>query len=57
LREALLLARNREWVRRITGMLHAGKRPFVAVGARHMAGPHGLPAGLAQQGFEVRRVQ
>jgi len=57
LREALFVRRNRDWTARIAAMLTHGERPFVAVGAAHMAGPDGLPAMLRAKGFEVKRVQ
>lgn len=57
LHEALVATPNRIWARRILALIEEGHRPFVAVGAGHMLGSDGLPAHLAQSGYEVRRLQ
>ncbi|WP_395394813.1 TraB/GumN family protein [Novosphingobium sp. BL-8A] len=57
LRAVLFTSRNQDWAAKIGRAMQEGKRPFVAVGAAHMAGPEGLPAMLAAQGYKVTRVE
>jgi len=57
LREALFTRRNQVWIGSITAILRQEQRPFVAVGAAHMAGSEGLPALLEGRGYKVTRIQ
>lgn len=56
LRAVLFTGRNRDWSDKVSAAMKSGKVPFVAVGAAHMAGPQGIPAMLAEQGYTVTRV-
>ncbi|GGY97654.1 TraB/GumN family protein [Novosphingobium colocasiae] len=57
LRAVLFTGRNKAWTERIIAALKSGRKPFVAVGAAHMAGPEGLPAMLAARGYKVTRIE
>ncbi|KAF1020597.1 MAG: hypothetical protein GAK30_02420 [Paracidovorax wautersii] len=52
----LLDDRNPSLARSIERLHAGGQRVFAAVGAAHMAGPHGVPALLAARGFTVERI-
>ena len=52
----LVEGRNAPLTRRVVALHEAGRSVFVAVGALHMVGASGLPAALAREGFEVRRI-
>jgi uncharacterized protein YbaP (TraB family) len=55
-RNALLTARNRDWVAKLLPQFQAEPRPLIAVGAAHLVGPDGLAALLEAQGYRVRRL-
>lgn len=57
IRETLLDARNRRWADSIGTMVDGGKKPFIAVGAGHLAGKGGVPELLAAKGYVIKRVQ
>jgi uncharacterized protein len=57
LRAALLTKRNEDWLKHLEALLDAGGRPFIAVGAAHLAGKDGLPAMLEAKGYKVTRLQ
>ncbi|WP_420143546.1 TraB/GumN family protein [Sphingobium sp.] len=52
--EAILVARNRDWVKAIEPMKG---RPFIAVGAGHLTGQNNLIQLLETKGYKVTRVQ
>ena len=55
--DALLVRRNRDWVKRTLVLLGQQQRPLIAVGAAHLVGPEGLVALLQASGFTVRRLR
>jgi uncharacterized protein len=57
IRAVLLDERNRNWSAQIAAMIDQGSKPFVAVGAGHLAGPGGVPALLKAMGYKVERIQ
>lgn len=50
----LLTDRNRAWAARIPRLQG---RPFIAVGAAHLAGPDNLLSLLQRQGYTIKRIQ
>ena len=57
IREQILVRRNRDWADQIIDMIRLGAKPFVAVGAAHLAGDDSVQALLAEQGYTVTRLQ
>lgn len=54
--EAMVLARNEEWVPRVRTMLEAEKPAMIVVGFYHMVGPDRIQVQLAKAGFAVERI-
>lgn len=48
--------RNPGMAERIDALVKGGKRPFVAVGAIHLAGPASIQKELEKRGYKVRRL-
>jgi hypothetical protein len=57
LREALLVGRNRAWLRLLLNTLARQEKPLVAVGTAHLVGPDGLVEMLKSEGYSVRRLE
>ena len=53
----LLDDRNPALAESIDALHGGGKQVFAAVGSLHMIGPKGLPALLAQRGYQVERIE
>ena len=53
--EAIMVARNRDWIPQIEAMIEAGGTHFVAVGAGHMPGDEGVVELLRARGYTVTR--
>lgn len=56
LHEALLTNRNRAWADQLDAMLKSGAKPFVAVGAAHLAGSDSLQRLMLARGWTIKRV-
>ena len=48
--------RNAQMAERIDALVKTGRRPFVAVGALHLAGPASIQSELAKKGYTLRRL-
>ena len=55
--QTLLLARNQQWLPRISAMLETTDTELVLVGALHLIGDHGLLAQLRERGYTVTQMQ
>ncbi|HQS97495.1 MAG: polysaccharide biosynthesis protein GumN [Novosphingobium sp. 17-62-19] len=56
LHTALLTTRNRLWADQLDAMLKGGAKPFVAVGAAHLAGSDSLQRLMMARGWQIKRV-
>ncbi len=53
--DKLIVQRNRDWSERIAAMMAGAGTSFIAVGAGHLTGDHGVQALLAKRGLAVAR--
>ncbi|MFN3456052.1 MAG: TraB/GumN family protein [Novosphingobium sp.] len=56
LHQALLTDRNRAWADQLDALLKGGAKPFVAVGAAHLAGSDSLQRLMMARGWTIKRV-
>lgn len=56
LHQALLTNRNRAWAVQLDAMLKQGAKPFVAVGAAHLAGSDSLQRLMMARGWQIKRI-
>lgn len=56
LHQALLANRNSAWAEQLDAMLKQGAKPFVAVGAAHLAGGDSLQRLMMARGWTIKRV-
>ncbi len=54
--QSLLVARNKDWLPQIVGMLNTGEIELVLVGALHLVGEEGLLKLLSARGYRVVKV-
>ena len=52
-RKVLIDDLNKNWIRKLDQMLAGSGTYFVTVGTGHLVGPHGVPALLRKQGYQV----
>jgi len=56
LNQALVIDRNKRWVRRIESLLEEDDDYLIIVGALHLVGRDGVPKQLLRNGYEVRQL-
>lgn len=57
IREQILVRRNRDWAQQIADLVSLESKPFIAVGAAHLAGDDSVQAMLEQRGYTITRLQ
>ena len=55
LHERLLIQRNKNWIKKIEGVMRTDKNVLIVVGAGHLVGPESVVDLLRKQGYEVNQ--